>query len=408
LIAAGVVLGCTIGWTAGCSTSQEDDQAAAKVRWEDARARVFESLARDQFEAGQLAESRDTCNQSLAISMRNVSSLLLSARIDLERNDLKAAKQTLATARLLDPEPIAAAEIDHLDGVIAERWQDQPGALAFHESAATLQPDNPAYLIAYAESLTADGRADEARQALEARVTFFEGDAAVRDALGQVLRVLGHEREAVHYFSQAAVLAPDDASIRERLAMACLAAGDFGRAAHLLGNLIQSDERKESASLHLALGEAELRRQRPDEAIPAFQTAARLDGQSLAAWIGIAKASLDTAELSRAQAALRRADAIDAGHPEAGLLRGYLQLRQGRHDEAATTFARVARRMPADPVPLVMRALCLQATGRFSEAERELERALQLDPRDPLALALADRNDQLRRGMTRTDTDPID
>ena len=381
LSAAGVV---------GCGDKVNEQRVQARARWDDARARVLEGLASDQLAAGQLEDARKTCDEALAASGRVAAVHLLAARIDVERDDLPAARAALERARLLEPAPATLAEIEHLAGAIAERWQQADRAAEHHRRASELAPSEPGYLIAYAEALMAGGDAPAAAAALAGRATYFEGDAAVRDALGQVRAAQGQHAQAAAAFREASTLAPQDAAVRERLALSLIAAGEPAEAAVLLENLVADPANADRASLHAALGEARLARKQPDAARAAFQKAARLDAGSPATWLGIAKASLDAGELSRADAALRRAAALDPDSPALRLMAGYVRLRQDRPREAMAEFLRAADADPSDPLPHAMVALCLKQLGRDGEAAAHVGRALDLDPADPLALALRD------------------
>ncbi len=390
----------------GCS-SNPSQKEKAKIHWNAARGQVQAKLAEDQLAAGQLDEARRTCDQALAITNRLPEIFLLSARIDIERNELPAALAALKYARQLQPPAQLAASVEHLSGVVAERWEETDKAVVHHGLATTLNPNEPTYLLAYAEALVSAGRADEAATELESRVTYFEGNAAIRDGLGQVYQAQGRHAEAAEMFRRASILVPDDLDVRERLAFATLQSGDTSRAAVLIEKLLTAPEMETRLSLHTALGECRLARGEHALARVSFQRAARLDSRHVPAWLGVAKASIEGGDLSRADQALERAFELAPESADVRLLRGYLRLKQDRISEAADDFVAAAEANPNDPMAQLLYGQCLQKLGRTGEAAAYYRRAQRLDPTDPLAdelLAAIQGGD----AVAGSDTKPID
>ena len=64
---------------------------------------------------------------------------------------------------------------------------------------------------------------------------------------------------------------------------------------------------------------------------------------------------------------------------------GYLRLKQARVQEAADSFLRASQLDREDATPVAMYGLCQQRMGRAEAARQYYERALALDPDDPLA-----------------------
>src|SRR6185503_2976753 len=115
------VLALTI---AGCTNSNKPPEKTAHqegvARWNLARAGVLYSLAREQFENGNLDDSRKTINSALKHSPDNVMVRLLSAKLSIEQAQLDNAEAELNLVRELDPKN---AEAEYLTGVVYQRWQ---------------------------------------------------------------------------------------------------------------------------------------------------------------------------------------------------------------------------------------------------------------------------------------------
>ena len=389
-----LILTAACAMLAGCA-GEPTQKEEARDRWTAARGGVLAELAREQLASGHLDEADATLKQALSTTGGNAELHVLRARLQIERNDLTAARASLDAARALSPAPEHEAMAEHLAGVVAERWQEPTRAAEHHARAAALQPNEPAYLIAHAEALVAADRAAEAAATLEARVLHFEGSAAIRDALGQVYDVLGERQKAVDCYRQAAILSPDDADLAERHALAAAAAGQHREALRLLGKL--GDAANERASLQLARGQCHLTLGETSLARAAFQRAARLDDRLVPAWLGLARTTLEGGDLPRAALAADRAVALAPDSTDALLLSGLIRLRQDRLAEAAQQFVALTRLDANDSTAPLLYGVCLRRLGRHEEAARYFARAAAIDRGDALASdLLADTRSRLQ------------
>src|SRR5690349_11705161 len=118
------------------SSSPTQKQQAAE-EWNDARARVLQSLAKDQFQTGNFDKARQTINDALKLDPKNASARVLSAHLAIEQGQLELAERELKLAREADPKN---GEADYLLGVVYQRWQRLDEALAAYQSAADKQP----------------------------------------------------------------------------------------------------------------------------------------------------------------------------------------------------------------------------------------------------------------------------
>ena len=384
----------------GCSSGKPSRKEQARANWNAARAGVLLNLANDQYRHGNFADARKTSNEALKLSNKVPGLFVLRAKLDIEDGELQSAAAALAAAKALSP---ADPEPYYLSGIVNERWQKAEDALADYRAALERNGSEMAYLLAVAESLVGLDRPAEAAALLEPKVAYFESSAPIRDMLGQVYAEQGRHAEAAEMFRQAAVLAPDDADIRERQAVALAQAGDFRRAADLLERLTAEPANAEKVSLHLTLAECRMQMGNAAGARAAYQRATRIDERNVAAWLGVGKAALAAGELDRAEVAVGRAEALrPAGRvgADVALLRGYVQLKRGQVEQAAASFAAAGRIEPRDPMPLTMYGYCQQLLGRPAEARRFYDRALELDPGETLA-------DELKRALAAAPTDPL-
>lgn len=377
-----LILTLAVALMAGCVDNSKN---AAKAQWNNARAGVLASLARDQYNAGNFDNCAKTLKDALTLAPKNPNLRMLSAKLAIERGQLELADSELKIARELAPKN---AEADYLSGVVQQRWANPQAALTYYDSALVKNSGELSYLLAKAETLVALGRSDEALAALRERVVFFEHSAAIRDAMGQLLLQRGETVAAVDMLRQATILATDDITIREHLALALFQAGRQREAGDMFAKLVKDDALATRGDLWMALGECRLSENDNRGAREAFETAARLQPSSSQVFLCIGKVALKTADYKRAEMALRKSMSLDESSSEANLLLGYLRIKQDRNEEALHAFRRASALDPADTISQCMIGLALKKLGRHDEAVVYYGRVLQQNPNDPLAAKL--------------------
>jgi Flp pilus assembly protein TadD len=372
---------------AGCasSTPRQTQQEKARGEWNSARANVLLSLARNQYNGGNLDACRRTLDDALKLDDTSVGAHLLSARLSIEQGKLELAERQLELVRSLDEKN---AEADYLSGIIFQRWQRPETALSFYTSAHEKSPAELAYLLARAEMLVAVDERGKALQVLQGQLTYFENNAYIRDAVGQLLVHEGSYEQGARILRQASILAPDDLGIREHLGLALYYARDYREAAFVLGQLLKDDRYARRSDLLFALGECRFQSNQLREARESFELAAQLQSGSPAIWLALAKTSLQLEDLPRTELSLRKAISLDAASPEAQMLQGYLRLRQNRLDESLTAFRKASALEPADSISMCMMGYVLEKLGRSAEAMACYAQALRLKPNDDLASML--------------------
>lgn len=366
----------------GCSSMKNEQKIAAKKEWNSARANVLFSLAKDQYATGNFDKSRQTVDEALGMDPQNVNLRILSAKLNIEQGRLEAADADLKLARATNPRN---SETDYLSGVIYQRWQKPETAYDYYKAASEKAPSELAYVLARAEMLVAMDKPAEALQLLQDKVTFFEHSAAIRDATGQLLVQQHKYKDAVEMLRQASVLATDDMTIREHLALAIFYAGQYREAADALTRLTKKDSYDDRADLLAALGECQLQLAQYRDARSTFETATRLDPSSVGLWLGHAKAAMQLNDLKRAEVSLKKALAVAPENSEAHLMFGYLRLRQNNLAEALPAFKKASALDQSDTVSLCMVGYALEKMGKSEQAVQYYSKALRLKPNDEMA-----------------------
>ena len=103
--------------------------------------------------------------------------------------------------------------------------------------------------------------------------------------------------------------------------------------------------------------------------------------------------------MSRARAALQKAEAIDPNHVETHLARGTFQYLGFRnYDQALEEYLAASRLVPNDANAMERVAYIYRRQGKWEEHLERLTAAFELDPRsDNIAFNLAGTNRALRR-----------
>jgi len=104
-------------------------------------------------------------------------------------------------------------------------------------------------------------------------------------------------------------------------------------------------------------------------------------GRTSASWSGRPR----NIPRSRPAAKTKGVNAVPAGRSETRLLMGYLRLKQGKLQDALSSFQRASALDSSDTVSLCMVGYSLQQLGRNDEAVRYYAQALKIKPGDEMA-----------------------
>ena len=123
-----------------------------------------------------------------------------------QNSDLQGARTQFTQATQADQR---AYQAFYSLGVVKERLGDSSGALAAYRQAAAVVPDYEPAIAAYAGLLARVGRADEAVEYLNGRMSAMPKSAAVTGALAEVKSIQGDSGAAQKYAQEALKKNPD-------------------------------------------------------------------------------------------------------------------------------------------------------------------------------------------------------
>ena len=264
-----------------------------------------------------------------------------------------------------------------------------------------------------ADWLREDGRLDEARQQLKESLRRAPGRSHIWRNLGLIEEARGDRNEAQRAFQTALRLGNANADVPQRLAQLLAASGKPDDASRVTAQGTRGNH--ESATTQVAIGLAELQRNRLGPAENALRNAIVLAPDLAAAWSGLgsvlgrsgraaeAEKAYDKAlqlapdiaetltnratlrrELGRRDAALedvRRAIAVDPAYVRALALYGALQMEARNFREAASAFAKIDGLGEATAEYLVSFGETQAELGNIEEGLKTLARAESMDPK---------------------------
>jgi Flp pilus assembly protein TadD len=223
---------------------------------------------------------------------------------------------------------------------------------------------------------------------LQKKALVFEHSGVIRDAIGQLLIQQNRYTEGIPELREASMLSVDDPTIREHLAFALLADGQFAEAADCFTKLEKEPEYEKRADIRAAIAECQSQNHLYENARASYLAATELNPSCCGYWLGLAKTAIQLNDLNGAEQAVRRAIASDSSDGSADLLLGYITLKQNRLPEALDAFRAAAHLDPRDSVSVCMQGYVLSKSGRGDDAKLLYARALQINPQDKLAARL--------------------
>ncbi len=378
-----------VGCAPGHGESTTKALQAANLRRDQMKAFNEYDQAWQAFLAGEMDKSDKFINSSIKSSPSVPKSYVLKGRIQLEKGDLEQAMLAFQKAEALDPKNIDAK---YFQGIVFERFTQPDKALEQYQAAADLEPANAQYAVAAAETMVDLGRLDDAENFLTSRAASFEHNAGVKQTLGHIAMLRGEHEKAVKIFTDARLLASDDAAITEDLVHAQISTARYADAEFNIGRLLKTPVNKERRDLRQMRARCLVNLDRPIEARDVLlELTAGDEGQRDAeAWIELGNVCYMIKDMNRTRQAWQRVVAIAPERIDGWMLKALYQKRTGDMSGALKTVARAVERRGDNIDPLMLQGAIQLELGRTADAKQSFALALQQDPdNDSVKHALA-------------------
>ena len=370
----------------GCNQdSLVEEKANAKNRWLELRSSMMLDMAQQQFNTGDLTQAEQSVKNGMSIDPTHPGLHVLAGRIEMERGKLERAYHLFAAAIELAPDK---PEAYYYQGLVMQRWQRYEGSLELYQKAFEREADNASYLLAVSEAMVELDRVDDALALLESKRDYFDQNAGVRAAIGQLYFMKGQPGQAAEYFRQASLLEPEDTRLQEHLGFALAADGKYPQAIEAFKTVLKSPKEKDRADIQRALASAYLKINQPKEAHGVLIALARSPKGDVTDWIRLGELSYQQDDLGGALQAASKIMNLTPERYEGYLLAGMVWQKRGNLNNALQMFDRAAQAAPTSTEPLILRGLSLQKAGRNAAAAEAYNEALRRQPDDARAVQL--------------------
>ncbi len=365
---------------------QSPDHAAARIVV--ARGLIASG---DEEEALKLLEGPAGLNEGhlvLASVAERSDALSLLAEVEERRGRRGAARQTYEKAAQMNPgnvkAALGAARLILDEGSYQEaytRFQALINA-GVSGSAPVHVTGKPAQLVeaklGAVRALLLMGQAKEAQGLLADLQTEKPIDPELELWHGKVAEGLGDGDAAVEHYRNAIKL--DATFFSAHVALSQYYASK-GRPDEAIKVLVKAEKHVEmNAEVHRVRGQAELARNRVEDAIVQFEKALAKEPLDASSAFGLAVAYRRLGRLDEAMSALVNVEEIDPAHPGLSLEKGLLAEARGEMQTAAASYRAALEVSPQDMGLKSRLGAVLTMTGQLDEAEKFLAEVLQAQP----------------------------
>ena len=268
-------------------------------------------------------------------------------------------------------------------GIALNKQGDTDGAIVHYRQALELRPSYAEAHYNLGRLLVQEGQLDEAITHYEKALEISPGDADAQNNLGAALFACGRVDEAIAHYREALMIQPDRADASCNLASALLSKNDLDGAIAYYSACLATSPNQPEAQYNLA--SALFRRDRTDEAITHYQKVLELSPDNADAHANLGSAFLAKGHVRDAIA--EYSDALRIAHDNLAAQSNLAWLLATAADPAlrngpeAVLLAERAESESSrgDNHPIVLRILAAAyaETGRFVEAKKTAEQALE-------------------------------
>ena len=300
------------------------------------------------------------------------------ASLENQLNQPEVAERNFSKAVELNPDAVEA----HL--ALASYYQSI-GQLVEAEqqlgNAIKAQPKNPDLRAALVQLYTFEGKKDSAEDvARQTRDRFPDNSAGYR-MLGDLYYATGNYASALGEYTALYRKHPSDLQVKKNYVQLLIIENRLDEAEKLNAEILKSDHNDVDALVDL--GQIQIRRGKPKDAVGTLQSAAKVDSRNAPAYYQLGVAFEQLGNSAQADSSWQNAVRLRPDLSEAHLALAKSALRDGDMPALEQSATQIIRLLPASPAGYAMRALSYLKRGKFDRAEQDAEKAISLAPQSP-------------------------
>ena len=355
---------------------ERDDIAGAVKALESARrirprhSGVLVALGNLYGRAGNHLAAIEALKDAIASDATNSSAYVLLARAAVRLDRVTEFETALARALEIDP---ACASAHRLLGDLMLEANNYSDAARHYRQALSHSDADAGILLSLANCMERCGEADAAAACRDEASRFAGVDSSRRESLGflegirPVCVPTADSRPAAVAVetNESANGAPDLSGFLARLEPA-LAAEDYVTAESILRTAFGAHP--QNGELAKALANLQFQMGRFEQAIPSFEAACRLAPRDPLMPVLLAHCHLNIEDVAGFEAAIGRSLEIQPGNPHALRLVGDVNVRFGRHADAARAYGALVNQGVSDIEVMLALGRCFQEIGQLPGA----------------------------------------
>jgi len=395
---------CFVLTIAGCHTLKHSQaRTDATAHWNQVRAQVKQSLAKQQFQSGAHEDAIVSISEAIALQPQQAESYVILAQANLEMNRPASAQAALDAAIR---NGITSPEITYTSGVIHELRGNLDQASIAYAKARALDGNNLDFLVAEAECLVTLDRPEEALRLLDEHGDRLDNDGTIPTLTAHIAALMGNPRRAADGYQQAMIAQSGAGSgppqsinrhdrnntgstgrktgsvvVATEYARVLMDRKQYGEALDVLSPLLPPTTpageggavRRAIAACQLALGDT-------DAAMQVIQPYARTNPNDSMAQLLVAKAAVNQNDIVTALQAIDLVEQHEPDRLELWFVRATVNWRRGHLAEAAAELYDLLQNAPDDLDACCLLAEVLTEQKRYKAARTQFERALEIDP----------------------------
>jgi len=385
---------------AGCQTHAQNKKAAQQ-RWQKASSQIKLALAQQQYDNGKYEEAEQNIRECIQADPEMPQAHLVLGKVLLAKGRSGKAVEELTVAAELDQK---LHEAWYWLGVAAQESRDIERAYSCYNEAMRLAPVNVDYILAVAETCTAQKRYDEATLLLEEKIKLMPRQVSLKVAAADVMCRAERYDEAIELYRRAMLLADEDAEITEALGYCYMFAGRWEQAAQIFSGLAKrtdaespaaGDEkviaaREQRRKLYLqTAGMCSMQSGRYDQAVECYTKLMVDDRDDARFWVKTGNAALGAGLTQRSLMCGKKAHTLRPGYVDAIALIGSSQYAEGDYEAAAEAFRKITKDKKNTAFAWWMLARCYERLGQTEHADAAYKKAREIDPDSKLGRLLA-------------------